>query len=172
MLRAAGLAAVVVVAAACGPEIVQAGPGEPAEGFTDVVVTVSATTTAADGDSLFSVGDCLTWDQGDDDAAFATVPCDEPHLVEVTSPVDLSDDFADGADLPSTAELRAFADDRCLPLAEFYLARALADEEPGIILPSTAAWEAGDRQGYCTVGLARVGGDRPAYTGSRRDAAA
>jgi hypothetical protein len=155
--------------AACGPDVVQAGPGAPSGEQLEDVTQTTVTTTVPSGD-LYEEGQCLVWDQGAGDAVFEVVPCEEEHLVEVTAGIDLSAAYPDGDALPGTDELRDLATTRCGPVAAAYLGRDLDVEEAGIILPGTEAWDAGARDAWCTVGLQREGGQRPLYVGSLRDA--
>jgi hypothetical protein len=180
----------VVGLCACAAQVVEAGPDAPASGgLVDVTVVVPTTTTAGttvtsagagtsdttaasqsgNDSGHYAEGDCLNWDQDSADAVFSVVSCDTNHLVEVTSTIDLSNQYPSGSSLPSTEELRTFAADRCGPVAAAYVGHDLTREEPGVILPSMAAWDAGDREGFCTVGLERVDGKRPSYSGTLRN---
>jgi len=153
----AALAVAGVLAAAGCADVVEAGPDAPADGFVDVTVAASG--------GEFAVGDCLTWDQGGDTAVFEVVPCDTDHLVEVAGSIDVSDVFAVGASYPDGAAVAALVE-RCDGAVAAYLGRATrADEQPGIVLPTEQDWAAGDRSAICTVGLARVDGQRRAYQG-------
>jgi hypothetical protein len=164
------LAALLIVTGACGPDVIEAGGDEPDDRITDVVpVTEPTETTAAPVLTAYNPGDCLTWDAGATFTEFLVVPCEDDHLVEVTSALDLTDVYAADAELPGGAELAGLSAERCGPVAEAYLDRRLSAEEPGIIPPSPAAWAGGDRTFWCTVGLLRVGGERPAYSGSLRN---
>jgi hypothetical protein len=168
LAAAALLAAVILVS--CGPDVVEAGPSAPPDDhLVDVVEATEAPTTTDVGGASFTEGDCLTWDQGAADASFEVVDCAESHLVEVTASLDLSSEYPDGAAVPASTELSQVAELQCGPVAEAFLGRALSAEDPGVIAPSTTAWEAGDREAWCTIGLARVDGERPQYVGSLRD---
>ncbi|HEX9258191.1 MAG TPA: septum formation family protein [Acidimicrobiales bacterium] len=170
---AAGLVAALMAMAGCGPEVIQAGNDEAGNGFTDVTVVVTTTvavTPSTTPTGRYTVGDCVTWVQTSATSAVEVVACDTEHLVEVTAPLSLSTRYPDGTDFPSSAELAALAVTDCTAPAETYLGRGLdKGETPGVLLPSSAEWDSGDRASWCTVGLARVGGQRPPYRGSLRD---
>jgi hypothetical protein len=153
--------------AACGPKVIDAGGAASNPQITDVVAVTN--TTAPANAAAYVPGDCLTWDTKASTTDFMVVPCEDDHLVEVTSPLDLSARYGADAALPSGDELSQLATASCGPVAEAYLDRKLTAEEPGIIPPSPASWAQGDRTFWCTVGLLRVGGNRPAYTGSLRN---
>jgi hypothetical protein len=172
--RGARLATAMLLAAlgltSCGPDVVEAGPAAPpGDHLVDVVAATEAPTTTEVGGAFFAEGDCLTWNQGAADASFQVVDCTEAHLVEVTASLDLSLDYPEGAAVPASTELAKVAELQCGPVAEAFLGRALDAEDPGVIAPSTTAWDAGDREAWCTIGLARVDGERPQYVGSLRD---
>lgn len=147
---------------------------------TTVPSTTAATGTTAPAPSgtsttgvglVFSVGDCLTWDQAATTTVrFVVVDCSASHLVEIAGKGDLSDAFGPAAAYPDLSGLQAAVNTVCSPLVDTYLAGASMDGiEPGVIPPSEAAWAAGDRTAWCTVGLTRVDGERQPYTGRLAD---
>jgi hypothetical protein len=165
LTRVATVAAALVLAA-CGPDVIEAGGPGSDDRISDV--EVGTATTEPEPVAAYNPGDCLTWDPGATTTEFMVVPCQDAHLVEVTSALDLAATYGADAELPGSAELSSLSEQRCGPVAEAYLDRQLLAEEPGIIPPSPAAWAAGDRTFWCTVGLVRVDGQRPPYNGSLR----
>ena len=139
----------------------------PAAGPT----TSDATTgTSPSGGLVFTVGDCLDWDQSTTTVTFLIVDCDADHLVEIAGEGDLSQAFGPTAAFPDLDALTAAVSDVCTPLVDSYLGGPPADDvAPGVIPPSEASWKAGDRTAWCTVGLARVDSKRPSYTGHIAD---
>jgi len=182
-VRSGALSALLVVlfAGACGPDVVQAGNDDPADSrLTDLTfVPASSTTTVASAGSstttiapslIYKVGDCLDFDQADAASLVEVVPCTAGHLVEVSGPLLLESRYPRAAPFPSATEVNLMATTDCDTSARAYLRRDVATgESPGVLLPAPEAWARGDRGGWCTIGLTRVSGKRPSYTGSLRD---
>lgn len=100
-------------------------------------------------------GDCLRWDQDAGAGAtedLATVPCSDPHLVEVTGHA-----VIDGGpeDVPAQDELDRLSDAACERVDATHLGAPL---DPGGryyragIQPSPEGWAAGDREVWCALG--------------------
>ena len=101
---------------------------------------------------------------------FFVVDCDDEHLVEIAGQGDLSKAFGPDAAYPELTDLQQAVSDVCTPLVDTYLGGPPAEGvDPGVIPPTDASWEAGDRTAWCTVGLARVDDKRPSYTGRVAD---
>jgi hypothetical protein len=101
-------------------------------------------------------GDCVTWNQdaGSRPAprAVATVPCDEPHLVEITGHIVIAERLDH---VPGDDELDALTDRLCLPVNESHLGRRLDPNGRYFsagIQPSAEGWRAGDRETWCALG--------------------
>jgi hypothetical protein len=118
-------------------------------------------------------GDCLTWDQaaGVTPVARATtpVPCDTPHLVEITGQVTIptTDGVGPG---PTPAELDEMTDRLCLPVNEAHLGGPLDPHGryyAAGIQPSPESWRSGDREVWCALG-AHDGTEDPFAEGDGR----
>jgi hypothetical protein len=173
--------ALVALLAGCTTEVVEAGPEVSQPKGITVVTELPTTTVAVDGSDTtvegvdgpadapavqFAIGDCLTWDQSAASAVFETVDCTEEHLAEVAGLLDLSEVYPPDADLPSTDDLVAEGSRACPDIVVAYLGgEPDADVEGGVLVPTDADWVLGGRTWVCTVGFAREGGKRPAYTG-------
>jgi hypothetical protein len=74
------------------------------------------------------------------------VPCDEPHEYEVYAVQDRA-----GETYPTEAEFDAIFDSICVPSFETYVGTAYADSVlwSGMITPSEATWDDGDREYVC-----------------------
>ncbi|HEX9260416.1 MAG TPA: septum formation family protein [Acidimicrobiales bacterium] len=119
----------------------------------------------------YEVGDCVTFDQREQNAASKVVPCAEPHLIEIVGAAQLSDPT--GSAYPGDSEWVEIYGDKCGGLVQTYLDEpfdpygrfALAG-----IQPTRAGWEAGDRELWCGIILAGPAGeDWASWQGSARD---
>jgi hypothetical protein len=176
--------AVASVAGGCGADVVEMGDeGVAGEGlFTDVVRTVPTSAGGEDGSgagadttaapsatapnpSPYDLGSCIVWDQADSAPVFEVVPCDAPHLVEVTDVILFEEDSE--LRFPTLEDLLFVTDEYCADAATSYLGGTTpaAEVQPGAIPPTVEEWDDGERWFACTLGLAREGGLRPAYTG-------
>jgi hypothetical protein len=157
---AAAVAAAVAIARAAGPAPNAAGddPGP------------APTTTAAFRLERLDhrPGDCVSWDQHAQAGpmrAIVTAPCTEPHLIELTGRVVITDE---PDHVPTDDELDALTDRLCLPVDEAHLGGRLDPHGryySAGIQPSPEGWRAGDREVWCGLG-ARDGTEDPAEPGA------
>ncbi len=101
-------------------------------------------------------GECLMWDQAAEAGNLrrtGVVPCDQPHLMQVSEPIDLRTKYEQ---YPTDREFGAVSDDDCQANNERLLGGAL-DPNGSVfatsIFPTQEGWAAGDRILWC--GLAR-----------------
>jgi hypothetical protein len=112
-------------------------------------------------------GSCLTWSRVD--AADAhLVPCEQPHLFEVTGVLDIGDEYPPGAPSPDVQIWRTIAEQRCVESAQSYLDQPLDPEgrlSMGVLRPDEQQWAKGDRQLRCGLQWAAPGGELQPITG-------
>jgi hypothetical protein len=101
----------------------------------------------------YSAGQCVTWSQDDDRDTRPTrvVPCDQPHLIEMTHRA-RADGF--GAAYPGNAVLDEYVTDRCEPFLREQLATHWDPDGrfyPGAVMPSRESWLDGDRDIWCGI---------------------
>lgn len=116
------------------------------------------TTTTVDDTGLaggrHEVGQCLKWEQGARSDVIVAVPCEEPHVLEVTGHVTLP---TEPAVYPDGAGWSAVMSEHCGPVAAAYLGRPL-DPYGRLALqalhPRADAWARGDRDYWCGLGAA------------------
>ena len=170
--RLLGLIAVAVLCASCSSggqssEDVSVGQATAAsQSDASVTSTVKTETVLA---RRYEVGDCVTYDQADNvlggsdylstDAKTPTrvVPCDRPHLYEITGTFQLRGH----SEYPTQAqwnEIFRKAGDGCRPFAERFLNGPLDPSGKFIstgIRPSPAFWAKGNRDVWCALGPAQ-----------------
>lgn len=113
-------------------------------------------------------GSCLTWD-GDEARDIREVPCDEPHLFEVTEVLDVAEDYPGTAAAPELDEWQDIAEERCTQPAEAYLNEGLDPEgkfQVSAIFPNEIDWQAGQRDLHCGLWHPAPGGELQELTGS------
>ncbi|HKS48127.1 MAG TPA: septum formation family protein [Amycolatopsis sp.] len=105
-------------------------------------------------------GNCVFWAQPDV-SDIHLVPCDQPHLYEVTGVVNIGDKYAPGAPFPSVEEWRNIALERCTNDTDKYLGKQL---DPygrftvSALRPGNSEWATGDREMRCVLQWAAPGG--------------
>jgi hypothetical protein len=100
-------------------------------------------------------GSCLTWLP--DGSDMRTIPCESPHLFEVTGDVDIAAEYNSSAPSPSDEAWREIAKKRCAEGATAYLGGKLdpfGKYSVGALKPSDEQWGDGDRKLRC--GLQRA----------------
>lgn len=121
------------------------------------VAAAPGDTTATTGYHLwrrsYSAGQCVTWSQEDDRDTRVTrvVPCDEPHLIEMTKFTRIE---GFGAPYPGDAVLDRYADDACEPFLRERLGVPWDPNGrfyPGGVMPTRESWRDGDRDLWCGV---------------------
>lgn len=116
-------------------------------------------------------GSCLFWAQSDV-SDIHLVPCDHPHLYEVTSVVNIADKYGAGVPSPSVDEWRTIALQRCTDGAQSYLGKPLdpfGKFTVSALRPSPGEWAGGDREMRCVLEWAAPGGALQAVTGKVAD---
>jgi hypothetical protein len=113
--------------------------------------TPSSSTTVRLERRSFDIGDCVVWDQRVQWASAnvtSVVPCDEPHLMEVTGKFTMSK-----GPYPSEPEWDAIFDTgRCAEMGAAYLGGHLDPSgmyAPRGIIPLADGWLQGDREVWC-----------------------
>jgi hypothetical protein len=110
------------------------------------------TTTIALVGQSYQVGDCVTWDQSKEARAkrdTTTVPCTEPHLLEITGSHVVPGLFRP---YPSDAAWREIGNENCDELASAYLATTLDPNgrfDSGWLTPLPDTWARGDHRLWC-----------------------
>lgn len=129
----------------------------PAQQTAPLMVSDNSTMTTTDFKLLnvsYRAGDCITWDQDRQaDRTTVAVPCDQPHLIEITGWVDLS-----GLDkFPSEAEWKSIKRSReCPEQAEQYLGYPLdpfGRFQANGIIPVSDTWSRGDKGVWCSQAM-------------------
>ncbi len=101
----------------------------------------------------YTAGQCVTWSQDDDRDTRPTrvVPCDQPHIIEMTR-LARADGF--GAAYPGDAVLDKYVTDRCEPFLRERLGAPWDPDGrfyPGAVMPSRESWRGGDRDIWCGI---------------------
>jgi len=125
----------------------ETGPGTSA-GQQSARATTS--TTFRLSGAPFRPGDCATWDQsaGSGDRSPRIIACDQPHLIEITGRVDLSNRVA----FPSDADFETIKNQDCARLSEQFLGSPV---DPGgrfqvsTIKPYPSTWAQGGKEVWC-----------------------
>ena len=126
----------------------------PAPTMVPIVVALSAAAmTACSSTSVLTldVGDCLNADdlRGNSVSDVAKVPCDEPHDAEIFAKLDLPE-----GDYPGIDEVRATAENFCLPEFEEFAGRPYLESDLDVypLLPTQDSWVSeDDREILCIV---------------------
>jgi putative regulator of septum formation len=105
-------------------------------------------------------GSCLFWARPDV-SDIHLVPCDQPHLSEVTGVVSIADKYGPGAPSPNVDEWRDLAMQRCTDGAQQYLGKPLdpfGKFTVSALRPNSDEWADGDRDMRCVLEWAAPGG--------------
>jgi hypothetical protein len=133
-----------------------------------VVTTISpdgSTTTSVDftlTQRSFRSGDCVTWDQSVNrrsERSTKVVPCDQPHLFEYVSTVNVRDVMT----YPTDTEWDAIIESRCAkPIADYlgYPIDPAGKFYNSALTPTDEGWKMADRELVCGIG-ARGDGSEP-----------
>lgn len=121
--------------------------------LTDAERDDSGQVTDAGTESVFDLreGDCFDEPDADEVADVTTVPCAQPHDLEVyltfTLPMD------DDAPFPDDATLESHVDDTCLPAFDTFVGQAFAESDLDVFTfePTVESWAEGDRAVTCAV---------------------
>jgi hypothetical protein len=124
----------------------------------------STTTTAADSSTSstlhhlegrpYARGSCVIWNERAReraDAPVKSVPCDQPHFLEMTGSVDLPGEMNFPTDEPTWD---AIQQERCTPLTTGYLGYPLVSSGrfyTSSIRPVEEGWRTGDRTVHCGI---------------------
>lgn len=127
---------------------------------------------AADKPAPFDapVGSCLSW-KAPHAADMHVVNCADRHLFEVTGKLRLTK--GPSAPMPSHKQWQQIAEQKCVPPAERYLGGKLdpaGKYSVGVLMPSAAQWNGGDRTLRCGLQEAAPSGKLLPHTGSVKDA--
>lgn len=94
-------------------------------------------------------GTCLDW-TAPDARDIRRVPCDQPHLFEVTGKADLRGNFGDRAPFPDTDQWQQVKQQRCTQVsASFVRFDPNGRFSVGAFTPSEDGWASGDRTLHC-----------------------
>jgi putative regulator of septum formation len=118
-----------------------------------------------------AAGSCLFWAQPDA-SDIHVVPCDQPHLYEVTGVANIADKYPAGAPLPSADDWRDIALDRCSNGAQTYLGKPLdpyGKFSVSALKPSNSDWASNDRNMRCVLEWAAPGGALQPIKGKAAD---
>jgi len=105
-------------------------------------------------------GSCLFWAQADV-SDIHLVPCDQPHLYEVTAVVNIADKYPAGVPSPNVDQWRSIAMERCTDPAQKYLGKPLdpyGKFTVSALRPGSQEWQDGDRDMRCVLQWAAPGG--------------
>jgi hypothetical protein len=141
------------------------GAAAPSGTGSSVGTGPATTTTVPLAISDYTVGDCVTWDQGETDSGnrqTRVVACDQPHLIEITGKINLPDHGSYPTDSQWTDVLSG---GDCAKLAGAYVAGGLdpfGAFQVGAIKPLPGAWAVGNRTVWCGIeATIRVAADFP-----------
>ncbi|NKQ53466.1 septum formation family protein [Amycolatopsis sp. K13G38] len=115
-----------------------------------------------------AAGSCLNWTQPDA-GDIKIVPCEQPHLYEVTGVVNIADKYPAGTPAPTVDQWRDIAMTKCTDGASKYLGKQL---DPygrftiSALRPGTSEWADGDRDMRCVLQWAAPGGALQPITGN------
>lgn len=116
-------------------------------------------------------GDCLTWTTSTED--IGKIDCSEPHQFEVASELDLSlypgREFGPGSAFPGVLRFTELQDEHCVPAVDAYLGAKFDPQgkfDVGLIFPSEAGWNAGQRTLRCGIKFAKTNGALMPITGT------
>ena len=101
----------------------------------------------------YDTGDCVVWDQGAGFKETRVVPCEEPHLAEITGRSDLP---PDQVPYPTDADWERMVAEHCRPLGVDHLGHELdpyGQVGPYLLHPSPQGWDEGDRVLWCGLVL-------------------
>ena len=96
-------------------------------------------------------GTCLNWTTADA-TDLGQVPCDAPHLFEVTGRADLSAQYDEDARFPDTKTWQRLKQERCTRVSERFLSGRFDQKgrfAVGAFTPSSEGWADGDRILHC-----------------------
>ncbi len=149
---AALTAAALLLAGACASgDDGSAGDGDATDGSTTTVVVRSTAEEAP-----LEVGQCgdverIRVGEAIDPASIVTVPCADPHDVEVGAVFDHPSDL--DADFPGPSSVDAYATDQCLLRFEEYVGRPYEASSLDVVFvaPDEDGWEDGDRRIACVL---------------------
>jgi hypothetical protein len=137
-------------------DVVAAGSERPDEGASGTTPTTDYQLQGRE----YHIGDCVLWDQDlEDDASRRTnvVPCDEPHLIEITGSHDVTGQFDT---YPTESQWDAVFEGDCAVLNERHLGGVLdpmGRYYSAGLRPTYDGWElGGDRQVWCGIGALPV----------------
>jgi len=115
-----------------------------------------------------AAGSCLNWTQPDV-SDIKIVPCEQPHLYEVTGVVNIADKYPAAAPAPTVDQWRDIAMERCTDGADQYLGKQLdpyGKFTVSALRPGTSEWADGDREMRCVLQWAAPGGALQPITGT------
>jgi hypothetical protein len=123
-----------------------------------VSVSGAADTAADEAAAAFNSpsGTCLDWPH-DTPQNMRRVPCNQEHMFEVASNVEIGGDYSASSPPPAEQDWQQIVADRCTKAGEEYLGRALdpfGKYTVGALKPTAQQWRDGDRKLRC--GLQRV----------------
>lgn len=106
-------------------------------------------------------GSCLFWAQPDA-SDIHLVPCDQPHLYEVTGVVNIAARFGPGAPAPTVDQWRDLALEMCTDDAQKYLGKPFdpyGKFSVSALRPNNGEWSDGNRDMRCVLEWAAPGGE-------------
>jgi hypothetical protein len=162
LVVAAGVAGTGPLSALLDPQDDTGVSASGAEPTADDRGTTSTTDYQLQGRD-YHIGDCVVWDQDlSDDQSRRTnvVPCDEPHLIEITGSHDVTEQFDS---YPTDSQWDAVFEGECAVLAERHLGGLLDPMgryySTGLV-PTYEGWDLfDDRRVWCGIGAVPI--DQP-----------
>jgi hypothetical protein len=140
--------------------------------FSWPVTVTRASSSSAPDEALAAFdspgGTCLDW-PADNPRAMRRLDCAQPHLFEVTSYVEIGQEYGPDAPPPDEAQWQAIANDRCTPGVAAYLGGKLdpfGKYSVSALKPTFDQWRAGDRKLRCGVHRVTATGTRLHTKGS------
>lgn len=140
------------------------GPGIGASGKRGAAPAPAAVAAA-------SAGTCLDW-RAPDAADIHPVPCDQPHLFEITGRANLRQNFTSSAPFPGTEQWQQLKQQHCVQVSSRYLGGRLDPNgrfSVGAFTPSVQGWRSGDRRLHCGLQQPGPSGTLYRFTGRVAD---
>lgn len=135
-----------------------------------VAIQTAASTAPDDALAAFNSppSTCLDWPP-DNPRAMRPLSCDQPHLFEITSNVEITGDYGPNSQPPDEKRWQQIANDKCTPGVTEYLGGKLdpfGKYMVSALKPTDDQWRSGDRKLRCGVHRVTAQGTRLTTTGS------
>lgn len=167
----------LVVIAGCGGsagEAAEAPIATETDSSTDGPEETTPTVFDPSPDSEYVPGECVVWQPGNPSETKMSVPCDEPHYMEVTGQTHAGAEPPIDEPYPSPDTFRDLIGQKCVPFMDRYLGHPSNPIDllsaTGVV-PSEESWQWGDRVVWCGVGVSGVRDEDMAFEGKLADTA-